>query len=54
MESRELGLLTVGEHALVAGNAGWPSAVYVYEVSLESKKGTQVMRKKMVCGSAGR
>jgi hypothetical protein len=54
IESRELGALTVGEHALVAGDAGWPSGVYVYEVGLESETGTQVMRKKMVCGSAAR
>jgi hypothetical protein len=54
VESRELGVLTVGEHALAAGDAGWPSGVYVYEVRLESEKGAQVMRKKMVCGSAGR
>ncbi|MBW8890242.1 MAG: hypothetical protein JF616_21010 [Fibrobacteres bacterium] len=54
VESRELGAITVGEHELVAGDAGWPSGVYVYEVRLESEKGAQVMRKKMVCGSAGR
>jgi hypothetical protein len=54
VESRELGVITVGEHALVAGDAGWPAGVYVYEVRLESEKGAQVMRKKMVCGSAGR
>jgi hypothetical protein len=54
IESRELGVLTVGEHALAAGNAGWPAGVYVYEVRLESEKGAQIMRKKMVCGTAGR
>jgi hypothetical protein len=54
VESRELGVLTVGEHALVAGKAGWPSGVYVYEVRLESEKVSQVLRKKMICGSAGR
>lgn len=54
IESRELGVLTVGEHALEAGDAGWPSGAYVYEVRLESEKGAQVMRKKMVCGAADR
>jgi hypothetical protein len=53
IESRDLGSLSVGGHELTAGSAGWHPGVYLYEVRLESEKGSRVMRKKMVCGPAG-
>ena len=54
VEARDLGVLTVGEHTLTAGDAGWRSGVYLYEVRLDSETGARIMRKKMVCGPGGK
>jgi hypothetical protein len=53
VEARDLGALTVGEHTLTVGDAGWRPGVYVYELRLDSEKGAQTLRKKMICGPAG-
>jgi hypothetical protein len=54
IEARDLGALTVGEHALMVNENGWRPGVYMYELRLVSGKGTRTFRRKMVCGPAGR
>jgi hypothetical protein len=54
IEARDLGTLTVGEHALMVNEIGWRPGVYVYELRLESGSGTRTFRRRMVCGPTGR